>query len=126
MTYSCKVKIYYLYYFYIYVIILQIHQIVSNERKILRFLITLDANNITLESDFSNVYPSPRDTKDEEKTRGREGDERHKRDDRLFVERQNDPRNWVTRHVDRISCGVFHCGSQKRARKRCHFDLPLL
>lgn len=53
MTYSCKVKIYYLYYFYIYVIILQIHQIVSNERKILRFLIALDTNNITLESDFS-------------------------------------------------------------------------
>lgn len=51
--YSCKVKIYYLYYFYIYVIILQIHQIVSNERKILRFLITLDTNHITLESDFS-------------------------------------------------------------------------
>lgn len=46
------------------------------------------------------------------------GGERHGRDDRLFVERQNDPRNWVTRHVDRISCGVFHCGSQKRARKR--------
>lgn len=54
-----------------------------------------------------------------EKTRGgREGGERHGRDDWLFVERQNDPRNWVTRHVDRISCGVFHCGSQKRARKR--------
>lgn len=44
----------------------------------------------------------------------------------FFVERQNDPRNWVTRHVDRISWrGVFHCGPQKRARKHRHFDLPL-